>query len=101
MICLAILVLIYCTPAYGHEGTLDPLVEHNALDIRTLQKQVDGKASLGFVKANAGKVDKVQDSQAYTMAYIKLAIGILGFVNAALVGLLVYVLRRLFNKKGE
>ncbi len=96
-----VLILIYCTPAYGHEGILDPLCEQNTIDIRTLHNKIDGKASLGFVKSNSVKVDRVQDSQAYTMAYIKVALGILGFAVISLSGLLAYVLRRLFSKKGE
>lgn len=92
-----LLLLLCCSTAYAHEGTLDPLVEHNARDIRTLQEQVDGKASTQFVISNSRKVDKVQDSQAYTVAYIKIAIGVLGFAVASLIGLLVYTLRRLFR----
>ncbi len=93
------LLLVCCSTAYAHEGTLDPLCETHTLDIRTLQEQVDGKANTTFVISNSRKVDKVQDSQAYTMAYIKLSIGILVFINAALTGILVYVLRRLFSKE--
>ena len=93
-----LLLLLCCATAYGHEPEIDPPWVQNRVDIEQLEEGAKSHASLGFVKSNARKVESVQDSQAYTMAFIKLAIGILGFVVAALTGLLVYVLRRLFNK---
>ncbi len=95
----ALLLLICCSTAYGHELEVEPPWVQNRVDIEQIEDEAKGHASLGFVKSNARKLGEVQDSQAYTMAFIKLAIGILGFVVAALTGLLVYVLRRLFNKE--
>lgn len=94
-------LLLCCSTAYGHEGTLDPLTEYNAIDIRKLQQEMDGKGSARWLKAESAKIEKVQDSQAYTMAYIKVALGILGFAVVSLSGLLAYVLRRLLNKNGK
>ncbi len=92
-------MLICCSTAYAHELEVEPPWVQNRVDIEQLERESKGHAPTGWVKAHAAKLEKIQESQAYTMAYIKVALGILGFAVLSLSGLLAYVLRRLFSKE--
>jgi hypothetical protein len=90
-------LLLCCSPAYGHELEVEPPWVQNRIDIEQLEREAKRHAPREWVQAQGGKLEKIQESQAYTMAYIKIALGILGFAILSLSGLLAYVLRRLFR----
>ncbi len=103
MICLAILVLIYCTPAYGHEDVLvDPFCQQNRNDLEHLEAQASSHASKRWVVSLTANIQEMQKEQSATLAHLKaiqIITGAVIFILSCLVGFLTWLNQK--HKKGE
>ncbi len=99
---VALLLLLLCSPVYAHETRVQPPWVQNRADIEQMETKVDTLASKRWVISLTHKLEKVNDTQAETVAYIKIIVyalsGVVGCLTSVLT-LVIFMWTRQSRKK--